>query len=383
MARASFSLFGVLALTACLACSRKGSVVGDEGDAQSRPQISRDRSNFTSLPFGKADLRVEGPFGVLRLRAPVDFCERVPDGGVSAAAASPAPQARLSSVDANNAFTQRYDTGETKTRAAFVSVSVDGKQYWTTGLDSPKVSFDDGRFAISTALVRTRDNGEVESVMVRGTIDCPPEPKALALPESHYELLKELAGKAAVLRRHATFDSGRDRHFYGASALVPADDAAAIRDALRERLGPDANVFIGARSWLPLVREFRNGSSKAVVPKWWGREERAQVAIQPRAAPVVEVVVAAGRSIDAIRLARSSGEVDGDALHNHQAVEKWDQQFGLEVLSADTRGVELRLRRVPPSPRDFAAEAAQLTPDPDPDSIARAVRDGKPFELDW
>jgi hypothetical protein len=148
------------------------------------------------------------------------------------------------------------------------------------------------------------------------------------------ELLSSV-GEGTV-RDFFTYDFGRARDASGISIILKADEGKKLLPFLRKKLGDQLVAFNGTNNWL-------------------GDERHAGE----------EFVIAPGRSqFDILRLARS------DACNYDMATEdlikklqKWDQDFGIDIIQASTDTVVFLVKSQPKDILSFGKELCEFCPD--------------------
>jgi len=200
--------------------------------------------------------------------------------------------------------------------------------------------------------------GQTASVHVKGKVIFPASDKPDAPDEEVSELLAELAG--VNVRPYSTFEFGEVEDSRCVSVMVSPARAARLVDELRERLGKGWVVFVGTR----------------------GAEDQ-------RNAPAEVVIGPGGTQFDIVRLARTtaSNGMGTEAIAKQLA--RFDQLYRIDIRSADSSSVDIRLKRKLKNPQVFAQQVALFCPsvaDPEGPGIEQLAAEfaaGKTVSLFW
>ncbi|MFL6672015.1 MAG: DUF4253 domain-containing protein [Massilia sp.] len=148
------------------------------------------------------------------------------------------------------------------------------------------------------------------------------------------ELLKQVT--SAPVRPYATRDFGRARYGGGRSVVVAEADAPRLLSQLRQKLPAGLVAYVGVTRDLAT-----NITGKA------------------------ELAIAPGTSqFDILRTAATDGmnyglKTDGII----QELQRWDEEFGIDIWQAETDTIQLRLKKLPKDMQAFAKRVYRFCPD--------------------
>jgi uncharacterized protein DUF4253 len=172
------------------------------------------------------------------------------------------------------------------------------------------------------------------SVKVRGTVWCPIERSAVAVPQDIRAILESVARTPS--RDYSTFDFGREKDHSCVSVVVPKNESRAIVRRLRSQLLPGWIAFIGTSRWL-------------------GDERHDGV----------EIVVGPGDSqLEILRAARSNAanyNMNTEALVKKLRV--YDQRYGIDIFHAESDTIEFTMLRMPEDVMAVARDLYEFCPD--------------------